>query len=185
MSRNNQIYIDINKTRGLPRTYRFNPFVRWFTIFLASFCILYAGWFIFAKVASDTTTWIKVFPFVIIFFAANSLMRNLFSINAITFTQQDVSFRFIARKRVTIPWEAMRTFVLANARQRQLKIGYEINGEAKDFPFSIAFPRILEVVNAIYELAPQVELDEYMSRVIINKEEADKQRRDAANADSQ
>jgi len=78
----------------------------------------------------------------------------------------------------------MRKFVLASARQRQLKIVYEINGEEKSFPFSIAFPNILEVVNAIYEMAPQMELDEYMSRVIINKDEADKQRGEAADADS-
>ncbi len=179
-----QVYIDINKTRGLPRTYRFNQFVRWFTILLALFCIAYAGWFIFSRIAAETTTWIKIFPFVIIFFAANSLMRNVFSINAITFTEQDVSFRFIARKKVTISWSTMRKFVLASARQRQLKIVYEINGEEKSFPFSIAFPNILEVVNAIYEMAPQMELDEYMSRVIINKDEADKQRGEAANADS-
>jgi len=97
--------IDINKKKGFPRTYRFNQFVRWLVIFLSILAIAYAIYYIFNAIDQDSSTLKKIVPFIIIFLAIHSLLRNLFSLNSILFLSEGIEFRYIANKSVFIRWE--------------------------------------------------------------------------------
>jgi hypothetical protein len=163
--------IDINKRKGLPRTYRFSPFARWFTLILGSFALLYSIWFIFFGVEGDTSTLKKVIPFLILFFTLNSVLKNLFSINCIRFDQEKIEFRFLARKRVTISWNSIQKLSYSGARPRAIKIAYQAEEAQKTFLFPISFPNMLEIVNSMAELLPDVEFDDFMRNVIISDKE--------------
>ncbi|MBN1326330.1 MAG: hypothetical protein JW996_00095 [Candidatus Cloacimonetes bacterium] len=160
--------LEINKKKGFPRNYRFNQFIRWFTLLLATAAAAYAIWVIFTKLDSNSPTFYKVVPFVILFLAVNSMMKNLLSVNSIKFREDKIEFHFILRPILIIPWKAFRKMKLAEAKIRGIKIIYEIQGKEKIFLLPLGYPNILEIVNSIAELCPQLEYDEFLQNVIIS-----------------
>ena len=85
--------IDINKRKGFPRVYRFNQFIRWFTLSFGILAIAYSFWLIFTKVNIDSSKFQQFVPFAIMFLALNSVFRNLFSLNSIRFQKDSIAFR--------------------------------------------------------------------------------------------
>ncbi|MCF7919897.1 MAG: hypothetical protein K9N06_08285 [Candidatus Cloacimonetes bacterium] len=165
-------YQNINQRKGLPRSYWFNQFIRWFTILFASFAIAYAFWLIFKRIDADSSTFNKVVPFLIIFFAINSLLRNLFSLNRLLFTEQSLTLTYLLRKNVNIPWLKISSIKMTPARQKLLKITWlDDENREMNHEMTLAFPRMLEIINAIVEMCPQVELDEFLDSVVISDRE--------------
>lgn len=163
--------IDINQLKGLPRKYKFKQFIRWFTLFLGTAAIIYSLWVIFAKLNVDSPKFIKFAPFAILFFALNSVMKNLFSLNTIIFTKSAVSFHFLARKKTEISWSNLKKMEFSNDKRRHIILKYLENNLEKQFSFSIAFPNLLEIVNAINEMCPQLEYDDFLKQVVISDDE--------------
>ena len=163
--------IDINKRKGFPRVYRFNRLLRWFVVVFSLAAIAYSVLIIITLVNSDSSKFQKIVPFVIIFLAGNSLMRNLFSVNSILFTEEKVVFRYIAKKSVKIYWNSLMKMELNQSRIRAVKFIYQKEGEEKTFVFILSFPKILEILNSIAEMCPQLEFDDFMEKVIISDKE--------------
>lgn len=160
---------NINERKGFPRTYRFNQFIRWFTLILGLFACVYSLWLIFFKIESESSTFFKIVPFIIMFFAFNSILKNLFSLNTIIFKENKGIFKFIARKSVTIPWVNITKMNFQESRQRLIKVYYEQDGEKKIFNLTLAFPNMLEILNSIAELNPDIEYDKFMKNIIISE----------------
>ena len=136
--------------KNFPRTYRFNAFIRWFTLIFAVAAVAYSVWLIFTRIEADSSKFVKIIPFLIIFFASNSVMRNLLSLNSIVFEENRIIFRFLARKSVSIFWNSIRKMELEDARHKMIKISYEDeNGKVKIFRFTLSFPNMLEIINGI------------------------------------
>ncbi len=163
--------VDINKRKGFPRIYRFNQFLRWFVILFALAAIAYSVWIIFCMINANSSKFHKIVPFVIIFLAGNSLMRNLFNVNSILFSEEKVVFRYLARKSVKINWNSLKKMELNKSRTRAVKLLYQEEENEKSFIFILSFPNILEILNSIAEMCPQLEFDEFMERVIISDKE--------------
>ena len=163
--------IDINKKRGFPRTYKFNPFVRWFTILLAIFAIFYAVWYVFSAVDADPPLVRKLIPFIIIFFAANSLFRNLFSLNSILFKNEKIVFRFLMQKNTHIEWQKITRLTLYQGKSRAIQVDFQENGNPRTLIVTMNFPNMLEIINSIAELCPDIELDDFMKTVVISDKE--------------
>ena len=163
--------IDINKIKGFPRVYRFNQFLRWFVIIFALAAIAYSVWIIFCMLDADSSKFHKIVPFVIIFLAANSLMRNLFNVNSILFSEEKIAFRYLARKSVKIYWNSLKKMELNKSKTRAVKFLYQEEEKEKSFIFVLSFPNILEILNSIAEMCPQLEFDEFMEKVIISDKE--------------
>jgi hypothetical protein len=166
--------IDINKKKGFPRVYKFNAFARWFTIILSLFAIFYAIWYVFAAVDANTAFFRKIIPFVIIFFAANSLFRNLFSLNSILFKQDEIVFRFIMPKDVHISWQNIDKLSLYEGKSRAIQIEYTEGERKRTLVITMNFPNMLEIINSIAELCPELELDDFMKNVVISDKEKQK-----------
>ena len=163
---------EINLRKKFPRSYRFNAFIRWFTLIFAAAAIVYSVWLIFNKIEADSSKLVKIVPFLIIFFASNSLMRNLFSLNTIVFKENEIVFRFLARKSVRISWKSIRKMELEDARHKMIKISFEADdGKNKIFRFSLSFPKMLEIINGIAEMSPQAEYDQFLQNVIVDTNE--------------
>jgi len=163
-------YLNINNRKGLPRSYWFNQIIRWFTILFALFAIIYAGWLIFNKVDANSDTFTKVVPFVIIFFGVNSLLRNLFSLNKLLFTTKSLKMEYLIRKPVVINWDNIISLKSKIARQKLLQITYtDETGKERVHELNLAFPKILEILNAIIELCPQAKLDDFMDSIAVGE----------------
>jgi hypothetical protein len=163
--------IEINQKKGLPRKYKFNAFIRWTTLILATAAVLYAIWVIFYKLNEDSPQFFKFVPFIIIFLAANSIMRNLFSLNAIIFTCEDIRFKFLARRTVVIPWKSIFKITMGQRRQRAINIFYREAGTEKKFLMQLSFPNMLEIINSIAALCENVEYDEFLNSVLVTDKE--------------
>ncbi len=164
------ILIDINETLGLPRSYRFNPFLRFFTILMAIGAIGYGVWYIFNGVDADSSSFHKGVPFVILFFAFSSLLKNFLSINSVYFEKEQISFKYLGRKNTTIKWDSIKKISFSSGKSRFIILNYDNGEKLIDFQFTIAFPKMIEILNAIAELCPQAEYDEFISNVIVSTE---------------
>ncbi len=172
---NLQEYQNINQRKGFPRSYWFNQFIRWFTIIFSILAITYALWIIFTKINTDSTSFAKIVPFLIIFFALNSLFRNVFSLNRLMFRQEALEFHYLLRKTTIIAWNDFISIKMVRARQRVLDIKYQKSeGEAIQ-ELTLAFPKMLEILNAIIEMTPQVKLDDFMESIVIGEGDKIKQ----------
>jgi ABC-type multidrug transport system fused ATPase/permease subunit len=168
---NYEEYQNINAKKGFPRSYWFSPIIRWFTVFFSVFAIAYALRLIFTKINADSSTFTKLVPFLIIFFALNSLLRNLFTLNRLRFKENCLEFHYLMKKTVIINWTDFISIKLRNARQRILDIKYkDHNGNTKTHELTLAFPKMLEILNAIIEMTPQIALDEFMNSIVIAPE---------------
>ncbi len=163
--------IDINEKKGFPRTYRFNQFIRWFVILLSLFAITYSIYYIFTVIDAGSSTFRKIVPFVIIFFAANSLFRNLFSLNSLRFTRTGIEFHYIASKSISIRWEDIKKMALHSGKVRAIKLTYQVNEQPKELIFTMTFPNMLEIINSIAEMCPHLEYDEFMKNVTLTEDE--------------
>ena len=161
--------IDINKKKGLPRSYRFNQFIRWTTLLLGLAAIAYALWVVFSKIDIGSPKFFKLVPFIIIFLAANSVMRNLFSLNSILFTEKKIVFKFIARKSVAINWKTIIKMEFGSTRHRVIHIFYREGDKDKKFLMNLSFPNMVEIINSIAELCDGVEYDDFLKKVIIEE----------------
>jgi len=169
---NFQEYLNINERKGFPRSYWFNRFIRWFTIIFSILAIAYAGWLIFNKLDIDSSNFTKLVPFLIIFFALNSLLRNLFTLNRLIFRQEGIEFVYLLKKNVYIPWVDFVSIKLTKARQKILDVHYSgSDGEMKLQELTLAFPNMLEILNAIIEMVPQAELDDFVGSIAVAREE--------------
>jgi len=162
-----QDLININERKGLPRTYRFNPLIRWFTILLALAVIVYSIWVILYKISSDSSTFYKIVPFIILFLAFNTLLKNLLSVNSIRLSKQNIQFRYLVKPAVSILLDSIIKISLHDSRPKGIKFHYKEDDQDKNFLLILAFPRILEIVNSIAELCPDIEYDEFIKNIII------------------
>jgi len=159
--------LDINKKKGFPRTYRFNGFIRWFTIILSFLVICYAIWFILTAIDAQTGTFKKIVPFIIIFLAGNSLFRNLYSLNYIDFHEDKIIFGYLLAKKVVIRWEKITKMSVYSGKAKAVVLEYNIDGQKKQLIFTMGFPHMLEILNSIAEQCPGIEYDSFMQNIII------------------
>ena len=164
-------FLDINKTKGLPRTYKFNQFIRWFTLIFAVLAIAYSIWLIFNKVDSDSSKYTQFVPFIIMFLALNSFLKNLFSLNKIKLTQEMISFRYLGKRSVNILWPSLVKMELNDSKRKMIRLKYLVDNVEKSLEYTLSFPKPLEIANSIAEMAPQIEFDEFMATVVITDKE--------------
>jgi len=171
--------IGINQKKGFPRAYKFNRFVRWFTLLLGLSVIIWAIFLIFVKIGSETKFFFKLAPFLIIFFAANSVMRNLFSLNTILFKKDKIVFRFIGRKSTSIYWSSLKKMELDDGKHKMIILTYLEDRVEKKFSFTLSFPNMMEIVNSIAEMCPELIFDEFMKNVVISDKERESVKQDS------
>ena len=164
-------FLDINKTKGLPRTYKFNQFIRWFTLIFAALAIAYSIWIIFNKVDSDSSKFSQFVTFAIMFLALNSFLKNLFSLNKIKLTQEMISFQYLGKKNINIKWDSLTKLELNDDKRRRIRLRYSVNEKEQSLEYTLSFPKPLEIANSIAEMAPQIEFDEFMAAVVITDKE--------------
>lgn len=174
--------VDINKTKGFPRKYKFNSFARWFTLLMGLLAVFYAFVVIFTKLTPDANSFHKALPFIILFLAATSIMKNLFSLNSVKFEEDGVTFNYLGKKAVKLEWHKIERMYLEDARRRAVKVTYATEHADRSVEFTLGFPNILEIINAIAEMCPEMELDEFMDKVVISRIQVKKGKSNSDNA---
>ena len=163
--------IDIKHKKGIPRKYKFNQFIRLFTLIFGILALGYSIWLIFTKISSDTSNFQKFIPFAILFLALNTVMKNLFSLNAIIIREENISFRYLGKKSFKCSWVDLQKMEVVSSKRKLIRLKYDQNGIEKEFDFPMGFPNMLEVINSIAEMCPNLEYDEFIGNVLITPKE--------------
>ncbi|MEA1972136.1 MAG: hypothetical protein U9N34_02425 [Candidatus Cloacimonadota bacterium] len=168
--------ININERLGFPRTYRFNQFIRWFTLLMGFFAFGYAFWYgvLSGNISPDEKLWYKLVPFIIMFLALNSIIRNLFTLNKVLFEEDKISFKYLGKKDVVLQWENILKMEYLVKRRKAIIITFQDGKTKKQFYFGASFPKLLEIINSIVEMVPEIELDEFLKSAIVTKAEKEK-----------
>ena len=169
-----------------PKKYKHPLFSRYFTLCLGILVIAYMFFYIFTQVNLDTPTFRKVLPFIIILFAFDSVSRNLFTLNQITFKETDIHFSFLLKKKLVIKYEDLLKIEAFVTKKKYFSLYYKaservvanpketfdvesIEREIKKFSFPMSFANIIEILNLLKTMAPQMETDEFVGSVVIRK----------------
>jgi hypothetical protein len=162
--------IGINKRLGLPRDYRFNPALRRLSLFGSIFAFFFCMWFAFFRVNLDFPILLRILPFAVMFVAVQSFISNVTSLDRIRFEQKGIVFHYIMRKPVYILWEWFRRMEFSTQGFRAIKITYESSQGIQEYRMTITFNHVLEIVNSIAEMCPQLEYDSFMKNVVVNEQ---------------
>jgi hypothetical protein len=152
-------------------TFTFPKFTRYFTLIMGIAIICFFIFFIFTKIDSNTSTFKKIVPFIIIFLAFDSVSRNVLSLNKVKIYDKHISFTFLLKKNVNINWEDIKKIESVTNKLRYFIINYEIDNTAKKFIYPMSFPNTIEILNLIKEFAPAAEFDDFAGSLIIEKKE--------------
>lgn len=157
----------IPEITSFPKIYRFSRFTRVFTLIMAMLIIAYSIYFILTQINSDSPTFKRVMPFIILFFSIDSISRNLFSLNTLKIFEDRVGFSFIGKRNLFIPWLNLKKIEVYKGKQRMFILWYTENGVDKKYYLSMQFPNMLEIINQISYFAPHAELDEFVSSLTV------------------
>ena len=89
----------------ISQRYSFNQFTRWFVLVLSILVIAYAIWVIIYKLDVESKPFFKIVPFIMIFLAVNTILRNILTINKIVLNEKNIQFKYIGKKTITVNYQ--------------------------------------------------------------------------------
>lgn len=158
--------VDFNTALGVPRTYHFKRFLRWFTILMGLLAVVYSFYLIYNS-AFGTEGFRRYIPYAIMFLALNSLLKNLFTLNKVVINKANVVFGFLLKPSVKIEYNSISRIEFNAIKRKAFKIHYFENGMNKIYWLTIAFPKMLEIINSIIAECPEAEYDEFVSNILM------------------
>lgn len=151
----------------MPVRYRFHPLIRWVMIAFTALIAGYSIYFLVRWVNADTPMFFKITPLVILYIGLDSLFRHLTALNEVIFTPECLWLRFIIKPAIPIPWDNLRALQLQKRITYYLYIGYtDLKGQQKLYKTPASFPKMTEILYNIADLAPQVEMNEELAKMV-------------------
>lgn len=170
----------IHSVKGhLPIRYRYHRYARPLMASIAAILTIYILYFLFTRVDANTPTLGKIVPIIILYIASDSFLRQATGLNQVIFSEECLWLRFLLKSSIPIPWENIETIQLHKQFTYRLIIGYkDLNGRKKIFKTSASFPKIMEIIYNISDMAPEAVLNEelrkmvdLMRKIVLNREE--------------
>jgi hypothetical protein len=158
----------INSVRGhMPIRYRYHRFARPIMVVLSILMVLYILYFLFTRVDANTPTIGKLLPIVILYISIDSFMRQVTGLNQVIFTEECLWLRFVLRPSIPIQWDKIETLQLRKQFTYHLIIGYkDLKGRKRIFKTNASFPKIMEIIYNISDLAPNAVLNEDLRKMV-------------------
>lgn len=150
-----------------PVRYAQPQLLRLLMIGLALLVIAYSLFFLTRFVDRDTPVFFKLLPLIIMFVGLDSVLRQTTSLNAITFYEDRLCLAFLLRKKIVISYKDIKRLDIYRKITYYIHLSYnDESGASKLFKTPASFPKILEIVFNIADLAPQVEMNELLSQTV-------------------
>jgi len=166
------VKIESVKSR-IPVRYRIHILVRGMMILFASAVVIYSIFFLLNFVTASTPLFYKIVPLLICFFGVDSLFRHLFGLNSVTFFPERMELGFIGKPAIKIAYGDLISMELQRQITYYLYLSYrDKKGNEQKFRIKGSFPRVLEIILGMYEMAPQLQLTEKMQQTCKYLEES-------------
>jgi len=160
--------MDLHKNIPLPMHFDFAGKTRIFSLVVSVIMIAYSLYYITTQITSHSAMYRKILPFIILFLALETLLKNLLSIKRITLTAKTLEFSYLVQKKIIIAWETLLSIEKYHGRGRYFLIKYQKNGETQKFFLPMLYKDIISILNFIKLLAPHIATDEFISSLIID-----------------
>ncbi len=151
----------------MPARYSVKPLPRVLAILAHA---LISGWclyFLFTGVSQNSPWWVKFLPLVVLFVSLDTLFRHLSSLNSVTFTGQSLELRYPLRPALHIDYARISSLELRKIVTYYVFLGYnDASGKARILKTAASFPRMLEIMYNIADLAPQCALNEHLAKMV-------------------
>ncbi len=167
---------DFQESINFPIVYKFPQFMRFFTLIIATMIIIFSLFVVFTQISSDSSTFKKILPFLIMFLSTDSLVRNLFSLNKVTIIEEGIIFSSLAKRNLFVKWKDIVKLETYQVKGKYFVLHYHNSVEdnqVKKHYFPMAFNNIIEIVNYIVHLSVEIETDEFVKSLVFlepNKE---------------
>ncbi|MDD3051693.1 MAG: hypothetical protein PHR06_11175 [Candidatus Cloacimonetes bacterium] len=159
--------VDFSELKPGGKKYSFSLVLRFVTILFSLFAFVMSIYMIFFRINANTSMFNKIVPFIILFLAVTSLMKNLFSVNSVIIKQDSIRFCYLGMKSRTILWAEFRGMSYQDSKPRAIVIEFFRDNKIQKFIFPIGFPHMLEIVNSIAVKCPDINYDAFLKNVVI------------------
>jgi len=149
--------------------FRFPVFMRSFTIVLATLALAWSIYYILFGITESTRWFQKLAPFIVILLSVRVLYKNLFTTNSLTFYSDYLKLGYILRPSQKIYYRTIKSLEFQLKPRKMIIITYKENGEFVKKKIPRGITDIIPAINLIVKKAPQVELDEFLSSVVTQK----------------
>ncbi len=140
----------------MPRQkFRFNPFLRIFTLLVGILAIAYGVYAIFVIQPEGKLR--LVLPYIVILLAANSVFRNLFTLNSITFAGGMVIFKKLALPKFSLKLKNIVKISFVDRKMRYLRLSYQNGQTLENYTFNLGFPAVLDALSEMKKKNPAIE----------------------------
>jgi len=135
--------------------FRFNPFLRFFTLFVGLMAIAYG---LYAILSFHPQGKLRLFlPYVVVLLAANSVFRNLFTLNSIVLSEDEVIFKKLALPSFRVALQNIVKIGFVDKRMRYLQLSYQQGDTLKNYTFNLGYPTVLDALAKIKKKNPAIE----------------------------
>ncbi|HNX37590.1 MAG TPA: hypothetical protein PKI15_04455 [Candidatus Cloacimonadota bacterium] len=147
-------------------------------ILFALALILYTVFFLINFVTAETPLFFKMLPLAIFFVGLDSLFRHVFGLNSVTFFPERIELGFLGKPAIKIPYPDLLEMELHKQITIYLYLTYKDHkGREQKFRIKGSFPKVLEIILGIYEMVPQIRMNEktrktceYLQQCVVEKE---------------
>ena len=139
--------------------FRFNPFLRFFTLFIGLIVIAYCVYIILvANPVAENISKIKmILPYLVIVLALNSVFRNFFTLNSIILDDSEIIFKKLAFGSCKMKIADIKQIKFMDKRMKLLQVTYLIGEDLKKYSFNLGFPAVLTALSKLKERNPKIE----------------------------
>jgi|GEM_PF-2439671 len=146
-------------SKQYPIIYSYMMPVRYFMLAIAFATALYSLYFLVNFVYSDTPTFFKVLPLVIVYVSIDTMLRHLTGLNKVVFERDHLVLKYLVKKPLLIPYAMIRDLELKRKITYYVRISYEVDGKLNVYQTNASFPKMLKILLCIYEHSPNLNLD--------------------------
>lgn len=151
----------------MPVRYRINPALRFLSILLTLLIIALCVYFLFFQVQRDSSWVFKFLPLVVLFVSLDQLFRYLTTLYSVVFTPDKVILGFVLRRKIVLEYQQLVSMKLSKAITYYVWLEYmDEKGKQRQLKVQASFPRMLEVMYNLADLAPQIKLNDELDKMI-------------------
>jgi len=151
----------------MPARYRVNPYLRWISVIAQLVVTVLCLYVLFYKLTAVSSWLIRILPLVVLFVSLDSLFRHLTSLNEVLFTPECLWFRYILRPSVPIEYDRITSLELRKVLTYYVFLGFtDRSGKARVLKTQASFPRMLEIMFNIADLAPHVVMNQELDKMV-------------------
>ncbi len=162
--------LNIQSVKGrMPVRYRVNPYGKFFSIVLhLAICL----WCLYVIVSpnvrtQDWSVFYRVLPYVVLFVSLDSLFRHLTSLYALIFTPECLWFRYILRPSIAVEYDRILSMELRRMISYYMFLTFtDRNGSKRIIKTPASFPRMIEIMYNIADIAPQLVMNDELNKMI-------------------